>query len=238
MGLPTSARTSLKRSTSGSTSTSTMDSIGSISASIIGSSSSSSSSSSNSSSSSSPQPETPAPLGGAPLQFRGGTNPRSSGRGSTADQRLEELLAGGTGEGVRAKYAARLQEKKMLAEARREQQGGGFGRAAAAVASAAAAASTAAAAAHAASLSCEEMLLEEVNSEGSGVKGEEVVLDRAKGVREASDYEVEGDEHGGLVRGKELSRDDSAVASVASAQVDNQVGYCGKSRQLREQVGQ
>ncbi|CAI5496349.1 unnamed protein product [Closterium sp. Naga37s-1] len=75
-----------------------------------------------------------------------------SGRGSSSDQRLEELLAGGTGGGVRAKYAARLQEKKMLAEARREQQGGGFGRAAAAVASAAAAASTAAAAARAARL--------------------------------------------------------------------------------------
>ncbi|CAI5488689.1 unnamed protein product [Closterium sp. Naga37s-1] len=74
------------------------------------------------------------------------------GRGSSADQRLEELLAGGTGGGVRAKYAARLQEKKMLAEARREQQGGGFGRAAAAVNSAAAAASTAAAAARAARL--------------------------------------------------------------------------------------
>ncbi|CAI7881528.1 unnamed protein product, partial [Closterium sp. NIES-53] len=41
------------------------------------------------------------------------------------------------------------------------------------------------------SLSCEEMLLEEVNNEGGGVEGEEVVPDRAKGVREASDYEVE-----------------------------------------------
>ncbi|CAI7814194.1 unnamed protein product [Closterium sp. NIES-53] len=88
------------------------------------------------------------------------------------------------------------------------------------------------------SLSCEEMLLEVVNSEGGGVKGEKVIPDRAKRVREAGDYEVEGDEHGGLVCGKELSRDGSAVASVASAQVGNQVRYGGKSRQLREQVGE
>ncbi|CAI7844730.1 unnamed protein product [Closterium sp. NIES-53] len=88
------------------------------------------------------------------------------------------------------------------------------------------------------SLSCEEMLLEEVNCEGGGIKGEKVVPDRAKRVREARVYEVEGDEHGGLVRGKEISRDGSAVASVASAQVGNQVRYGGKSRQLREQVGQ
>ncbi|CAI7804619.1 unnamed protein product [Closterium sp. NIES-54] len=39
------------------------------------------------------------------------------------------------------------------------------------------------------SLSCEEMLLEEVNNEGGGVKGEKVVPNRAKRVREASDYE-------------------------------------------------
>ncbi|CAI7828986.1 unnamed protein product [Closterium sp. NIES-53] len=88
------------------------------------------------------------------------------------------------------------------------------------------------------SLSCEEMLLEEVNSEGGGVKGEKMIPDRAKRVREAKDYEVEGDEHGGLVRSKELSRDGSAVASVASARVGNQVRYCGKRGQLREQVGQ
>ncbi|CAI7804211.1 unnamed protein product [Closterium sp. NIES-54] len=37
------------------------------------------------------------------------------------------------------------------------------------------------------SLSCEEMLLEEVKSEGGGVKREEVVPDRAKRVREAGD---------------------------------------------------
>ncbi|CAI7899771.1 unnamed protein product, partial [Closterium sp. NIES-53] len=42
------------------------------------------------------------------------------------------------------------------------------------------------------SLSREEMLLEEVNSEGGGIKRKEVVPDRAKRVREASDYEVEG----------------------------------------------
>ncbi|CAI7813320.1 unnamed protein product [Closterium sp. NIES-53] len=88
------------------------------------------------------------------------------------------------------------------------------------------------------SLSCEEMLLEEVNSEGGGVKGEKVVPDRVKRVREARDYEVEGDEHGGLVRGKKLSRDGSTVASIASAQVGNRVRYGGKRRQLREQVGQ
>ncbi|CAI5933900.1 unnamed protein product [Closterium sp. NIES-64] len=152
MGLPTSARTSLKHSTSDSSSSSngTRDSISSISASI-------SNSSSSSSSPRNPQPATPAPLGGAPLQFRGGASPRTGGKGgSSGDQRLEELLAGGTGGGVRAKYAARLQEKKMLAEARREQQGGGFGRAAAAVASAAAAASTAAAAARVARLRAEK----------------------------------------------------------------------------------
>ncbi|CAI7791946.1 unnamed protein product [Closterium sp. NIES-53] len=79
------------------------------------------------------------------------------------------------------------------------------------------------------SLNCEEMLLEEVNSEGGGVKGEKVVPGRAKIVREASDYEVEGDEHRGLVPVKELSRDDSVVASVASAKVGNKVLYCGKS---------
>ncbi|CAI7862319.1 unnamed protein product [Closterium sp. NIES-54] len=79
------------------------------------------------------------------------------------------------------------------------------------------------------SLSCKEMLLKKVNSEGGGVKGEKVVPDRAKRVREVSDYEVEGDEHRGLVPVKELSRDGSAVASVAGAQVGNQVLYCGKS---------
>ncbi|CAI7905965.1 unnamed protein product [Closterium sp. NIES-54] len=73
------------------------------------------------------------------------------------------------------------------------------------------------------SLSCEEMLLEEVNSEGGGVKREKVVLDRAKRVRESSDYEVEGDEPRGLVPFKELRRDGSAVASIAGAQVGNQV---------------
>ncbi|CAI7834158.1 unnamed protein product [Closterium sp. NIES-53] len=88
------------------------------------------------------------------------------------------------------------------------------------------------------SLSCEEMLLEEVNSEGGGVKREEVVPDRAKRVREASDYEVEGDERRGLVLFKELSKDSSAVASVASSKVENQVLDCGKGGQLGEQVGQ
>ncbi|CAI7835478.1 unnamed protein product, partial [Closterium sp. NIES-54] len=39
------------------------------------------------------------------------------------------------------------------------------------------------------SLSFNEMLLEEVNSEGGGVKREGVIPDRAKRVREASDYE-------------------------------------------------
>ncbi|CAI7793067.1 unnamed protein product [Closterium sp. NIES-53] len=78
------------------------------------------------------------------------------------------------------------------------------------------------------SLSCKEMVLEEVNSEGGGVKGEKVVPDRAKRVGEASDYEVEGDEHRGLVLVRELSRDGSVVASVASAQVRNQVLYYGK----------
>ncbi|CAI7917789.1 unnamed protein product, partial [Closterium sp. NIES-54] len=62
------------------------------------------------------------------------------------------------------------------------------------------------------SLSCLEMLLEEVNSEGGGVKGEEVVLDRAKRVMEASDYEV----HVllfGMGFGAEISFRDSSVGS-------------------------
>ncbi|GJP46531.1 hypothetical protein CLOM_g5806, partial [Closterium sp. NIES-68] len=157
MGLPTSARTSLKRSSSGSANTNT-------------------STRSSSSSPNSPLPETPAPLGGAPLQFRGGGSTSRNGRGASAEQRLEELLAGGTGGGVRAKYGARLQEKKMLAEARREQQGGGFAQAAAAVASAAAAASTAAAAASAARLRAAKggeggMLVAGMAGGGRGVGG-------------------------------------------------------------------
>ncbi|CAI7772109.1 unnamed protein product, partial [Closterium sp. NIES-53] len=59
------------------------------------------------------------------------------------------------------------------------------------------------------SLRYEEMLLEDVNSEGDGVKREEVVPDRAKRVREAGDYKVESD-----------------------------VLDCGKGGQLGEQVGQ
>ncbi|CAI7891674.1 unnamed protein product [Closterium sp. NIES-54] len=69
------------------------------------------------------------------------------------------------------------------------------------------------------SLSGKEMLLEEVNSEGGGVKREKVVPDTAKRVMEASDYEVDGDEHRGLVPFKELSEGGSAVASVASAKL-------------------
>ncbi|CAI7807839.1 unnamed protein product [Closterium sp. NIES-54] len=88
------------------------------------------------------------------------------------------------------------------------------------------------------SLSCEEMLLEEVNSEGGGVKREEVVPDRAKRVREAGDYKVESDVHRGRVLVKELSRNGSAIASVTSAKVGNQILDCGKGGQLGEQVGQ
>ncbi|CAI7864237.1 unnamed protein product [Closterium sp. NIES-54] len=46
-----------------------------------------------------------------------------------------------------------------------------------------------------ASLSCKEVLLEQVDSEVSGVKCEKVVLDSAKRVREEGDYEVESDVH-------------------------------------------
>ncbi|CAI7832452.1 unnamed protein product [Closterium sp. NIES-53] len=88
------------------------------------------------------------------------------------------------------------------------------------------------------SLNYEEMLLEEVNSEGGGVKREEVVHDRAKRVREAGDYKVESDEHRRRVLVKELSRNGSVVASVSSAKVGNQVLDCGKGGQLGEQVGQ
>ncbi|CAI7733755.1 unnamed protein product [Closterium sp. NIES-53] len=88
------------------------------------------------------------------------------------------------------------------------------------------------------SLSCEEMLREEVNSEGGGVKREEVVPDRAKRVREAGDYKVESDERRGRVLVKELSMNGSAVASVTSVKVGNQVLDCGKGGQLGEQVGQ
>ncbi|CAI7853782.1 unnamed protein product, partial [Closterium sp. NIES-54] len=56
------------------------------------------------------------------------------------------------------------------------------------------------------SLSCEEMLLEEVNSEGGGVKREEVVPDRAKRVREAGDYKVESDVHRGQAKGGGLEQ--------------------------------
>ncbi|CAI7865129.1 unnamed protein product [Closterium sp. NIES-53] len=71
------------------------------------------------------------------------------------------------------------------------------------------------------SLSCEKMLLEEVNSEGGGVKREGVVPDRAKRVREAGDYKLESDVHRGRVPVKELSKNGSAIASVTSAKVGN-----------------
>ncbi|CAI7779741.1 unnamed protein product [Closterium sp. NIES-54] len=48
-----------------------------------------------------------------------------------------------------------------------------------------------------ASLSCKEVLLEQVVSEVCGVKSEKVVPDCAKRVREAGDYEVESDVHRG-----------------------------------------
>ncbi|CAI7843548.1 unnamed protein product [Closterium sp. NIES-53] len=50
-----------------------------------------------------------------------------------------------------------------------------------------------------ASLSCKEVLLEQVDSEVCGVKCEKVVPDYAKRVREAGDYEVESDVHRGHV---------------------------------------
>ncbi|CAI7905863.1 unnamed protein product [Closterium sp. NIES-54] len=50
--------------------------------------------------------------------------------------------------------------------------------------------------------------------------------------------EVLSDKHRGLVPVKELYWDISAVASVATAKVGNQVLYCGKGGQLGKQVGQ
>ncbi|CAI7855493.1 unnamed protein product [Closterium sp. NIES-53] len=87
------------------------------------------------------------------------------------------------------------------------------------------------------SLSCKEMLLKEVKIEGGGVKGENVVPDRAKRVREAGDYKVESDVHRGRVPVKELSSNGSAVASLICTKVGNQVLDCGKGGQLGEQVG-
>ncbi|CAI5956251.1 unnamed protein product [Closterium sp. NIES-64] len=46
-------------------------------------------------------------------------------------------------------------------------------------------------------LSCQEALIEEVNGECGGANREEVVPDRAKGVKESGDYVVGGDVHGG-----------------------------------------
>ncbi|CAI7848329.1 unnamed protein product, partial [Closterium sp. NIES-53] len=46
-------------------------------------------------------------------------------------------------------------------------------------------------------LCCKEALLEEVNGEHGGAKGEEVVPDQAKGVRELGDEVVESDVHRG-----------------------------------------
>ncbi|CAI7731287.1 unnamed protein product, partial [Closterium sp. NIES-54] len=64
----------------------------------------------------------------------------------------------------------------------------------------------------------EEGLLEEVDSESGGTDCEKVVPDDAKGVREANDYVVESDVHGGWVLSAELSRKGGAVASVTSAE--------------------
>ncbi|CAI7851429.1 unnamed protein product [Closterium sp. NIES-54] len=66
------------------------------------------------------------------------------------------------------------------------------------------------------SLSCEEMLLEVVSSEGGGVKGEKVVPDRAKRVREASGCECAGGKLGPLLWQKLTARGRGrAVAAVA-----------------------
>ncbi|CAI7797469.1 unnamed protein product [Closterium sp. NIES-53] len=73
-----------------------------------------------------------------------------------------------------------------------------------------------------ASLCCEEGLLEEVDSESGGTDCEKVVPDDAKGVREANNYVVESDVHGGWVLSAELSRKGGAVASVTSAEVRNE----------------
>ncbi|CAI7905144.1 unnamed protein product [Closterium sp. NIES-53] len=67
-----------------------------------------------------------------------------------------------------------------------------------------------------ASLSCIEVLLEQVVSEVCGVKCEKVVPDSAKRVREAGDYEAESDVHRGPVPVKEIFWEGSAVASIAS----------------------
>ncbi|CAI7774830.1 unnamed protein product, partial [Closterium sp. NIES-53] len=83
-----------------------------------------------------------------------------------------------------------------------------------------------------------ETLLEEVNGECGGANREEVVPDYAKGVMEASDYVVESEVERGRVLGTELSRKCSAVASVTSAEVSNEVSECGKGSKVREQVRQ
>eukprot|EP00897_Mesotaenium_endlicherianum_P002922 jgi/Mesen1/2658/ME000167S01807 len=49
------------------------------------------------------------------------TGARGSSGAVSKERELEELLGGGTGGGVRAKYAARLREKRVMAETRREQ---------------------------------------------------------------------------------------------------------------------
>ncbi|CAI7740023.1 unnamed protein product [Closterium sp. NIES-53] len=68
-----------------------------------------------------------------------------------------------------------------------------------------------------------ETLLEEVNGECGGANREEVVPDYAKGVREPGDYVVESEVERGRVSGTKLSRKRSAVASVTSAEVRNEV---------------
>ncbi|CAI5968796.1 unnamed protein product [Closterium sp. NIES-64] len=76
----------------------------------------------------------------------------------------------------------------------------------------------------------EEGLLEDVDGEGGGTDCEKVVPDYAKGVREARDYVVESDVHGG--GGAKLSRKGGAVASVTSAEVRNE-GRSGSSAEGR-----
>ncbi|CAI7783378.1 unnamed protein product [Closterium sp. NIES-53] len=57
-----------------------------------------------------------------------------------------------------------------------------------------------------ASLSCKEVLLEQVDREVGGVKSKKVVPDCAKRVREAGDYEVEGDPRAGQRSARRAAR--------------------------------
>ncbi|CAI5479435.1 unnamed protein product [Closterium sp. Yama58-4] len=89
-----------------------------------------------------------------------------------------------------------------------------------------------------ASLSCKEVLLEQVDSEVCGFFGKKEFSDSVKRAREAGDDEVEGDVHGRRVLGEKLGRKRGSVADGTSTKVSDEVGYCGKGGRFWEQVGQ